>query len=86
MNPFNAHPHDQGISYSAHLLFAAGIAIRLMHSVIVFALHGLFPFIGIRRELDLEATILFLHQQNNWIENQKLHAQPQANEQWERAA
>jgi hypothetical protein len=87
MNPFSAHPQEQGISYTAHLIFAMGIAIRLMHSVIAFALHGLFPFIGIRKELDLEATTRFLQQQNNWIENQKTRVKPEedVDEHWGRA-
>ena len=75
MNPFTAHPHEQGISYFEHLEFALGIAMRLLNTVIAFALHAIFPFIDISRELDLEATTDFLNEQNDWIESAKT-AQP----------
>jgi len=68
---FLAHPHHQGVSYFTHLLFAMGIAIQLGHRMIAFALHAVFPFIDIPRSLDLEATTLYLQEQNGWIENQK---------------
>jgi type 1 glutamine amidotransferase len=71
MNPFSAHPNQQGISYTEHLLFAMGIAIRLFRSVFAFAAHGIFPFIDIRPSLDLEATMKFLEKENDWIENMK---------------
>jgi hypothetical protein len=86
MNMFNAHPQEQGITYSDHLRFALGIAIRLLHCVIAFALHAIFPFIGIRRALDLEATTRFLRKQNNWIESrEKPQPRTHNNEQWEQA-
>lgn len=69
MNPFKIHPHKQGISYSEHLLFAMGIAIRLFRSVIAFTLHALFPFIDIKRTLDLQETVNFILERNSWIEN-----------------
>jgi hypothetical protein len=83
MNPFNAHPQKQGISYTAHLGFAMGIAIRLSRSVIAFAAHAIFPFIDIRSDYDLEATSCFLRERNLWIEGKKQdqqmadHAVPQ---------
>ena len=71
MNPFNEHPHQQGISYLQHMSFAIGISSRLFRSVIAFTLHAIFPFIDIQRSLDLEATARFIQEQNNWIENSK---------------
>jgi hypothetical protein len=71
MNPFNTHPQQQGISYFTHLCFALGIAVRLLHSVIVFAAHGVFPFINIPREQDLDAITHYLQQRNRWIESKK---------------
>jgi hypothetical protein len=71
MNPFSAHPHEQGITYLAHFVFAMGIALRLLHSVVAFATHAVFPFIGIDRSLDLTATSRFLQEQNDWIEGSK---------------
>jgi len=71
MNPFNTHPHKQGISYWAHFAFAAGIAMRLIQSVLAFVTHAVFPFIGIDKSLDLEMTIRFLQEQNDWIEGGK---------------
>ena len=72
MNPFIQHPQEQGISYTEHLVFAMSIASRLMHSVMAFALHAVFPFIDIRPSLDLEATALFILQKNDWISNAKI--------------
>lgn len=71
MNIFTAHTQEQGVTYLEHMIFALGIASRLFSSVIAFALHGIFPFINIRKELDLEATAEFINQQNDWIEGMK---------------
>ena len=75
MNIFTAHTQEQGVTYLAHLLFALGIAARLFGSVVAFALHGIFPFIDITKELDLEATADFINQQNQWIEGMKKTSQ-----------
>ncbi|MEJ2181521.1 MAG: DUF6356 family protein [Gammaproteobacteria bacterium] len=72
MNIFNEHPQKQGISYMAHLIFAMRVAVRLFNGVAVFASHAIFPFIPIGRSLDLEATIIFLQEQNDWIETKKM--------------
>ena len=85
MNPFIVHPYHQGISYWAHFAFAMGIALRLLQSVVAFAAHAVFPFIGIDRSLDLEATSRFLQGQNDWIEGQKPGLAPlssAADQQW----
>lgn len=71
MNIFTKHTQQQGVTYLEHLFFAVGIAIRLFNTVIAFTLHGIFPFIDIRKDLDLEATARFINAQNNWIEGQK---------------
>ena len=71
MNIFTKHTQQQGVTYFEHMIFAVGIAIRLFSSVIAFALHGIFPFIDIRKELDLEATARFINAKNKWIEGQK---------------
>lgn len=71
MNIFTRHTQQQGVTYFEHLYFATGIAIRLATSVIAFALHGIFPFIDIRKELDLEETARFINEKNDWIEEQK---------------
>ena len=71
MNIFTAHTEEQGVGYIEHMIFALAIAFRLFRSVIVFAAHGIFPFVHIRKELDLEATMAFLNQQNDWIERKK---------------
>ena len=75
MNIFTEHTHEQGVTYMEHLIFATGIAARLFSSVIAFVLHGIFPFIDISKELDLEATTQFLSEQNDWIEGMKHHKQ-----------
>ena len=71
MNPFTAHTHAQGVTYVEHWFFALGIAGRLMISVIAFALHGIFPFIDIAKHHDLEATMAYLNERNEWIESQE---------------
>ena len=71
MNIFTAHTAAQGVTYVEHLVFALRIAARLSRSVIAFTLHAIFPFIGIRKEHDLEATAAFILEQNDWIESQE---------------
>ena len=68
MNPFTSHPHRQGIGCFEHCCFASGIACRLFVSAAAFAVHALFPFLSISRELDLEATAEFIGERNAWIE------------------
>ncbi|MCW8922669.1 MAG: DUF6356 family protein [Gammaproteobacteria bacterium] len=75
MNPFTQHTQQQGVTYIEHLLFAAGIAWRLLNSVFAFAVHAIFPFIDIDKTLDLEATANYLQERNHWIEHAKLHEQ-----------
>ena len=72
MNPLTAHPQEQGISYLEHWFFAIGIAYRLIASAILFALHAVLPFITIAPRYDLEATIAYLEERNNWIETAKV--------------
>jgi hypothetical protein len=45
-----------------------GIALRILSSAFVFALHAILPFIHIKRRLDLEATSAFLGERNQFIE------------------
>jgi hypothetical protein len=71
MNPFTEHTQQQGVGYWEHWGFAMGIACRLMISVLAFAIHAMFPFIGIEKKHDLEATTGFLVEQNDWIESAK---------------
>ena len=71
MNIFTTHTREQGVTYVEHLVFALRIATRLFGSVIAFTLHAIFPFIGIRKELDLEATAAFILEQNDWIESRE---------------
>lgn len=71
MKLFTEHTQKQGVTYMEHLVFAVGIAVRLLISAIVFLLHGILPFVDIRKELDLEATRDYLDEQNDWIEGMK---------------
>jgi len=71
MKLFTEHTEKQGVSYTEHLIFAVSIAGRLFSSAGIFLLHGIFPFIDIRKELDLEATRDYLNEQNEWIEGMK---------------
>ena len=71
MNIFTTHTEAQGVTYVEHLVFALRIAARLCRSVIAFTFHAIFPFIGIRKEYDLEATAAFILEQNDWIESQE---------------
>ena len=71
MNIFTAHTQKQGVTYIEHLIFAMRIALRLSNSVIAFSLHAIFPFIDIKKNLDLEETVRFINVQNKWIEGMK---------------
>ena len=71
INIFTEHTQQQGVTYLEHMFFAICIAIRLANSVIAFTLHGIFPFIDIKTDLDLEATARFISAKNNWIEHKK---------------
>jgi len=71
MNIFIKHTQQQGVTYWEHMVFAVGIAARLSNSVVAFTLHGVFPFIDIKKELDLEATARFIKEKNGWIEGKK---------------
>lgn len=71
MNPFTTHTRQQGVTYVEHGFFAMGIAYRLLLSVIAFAVHALMPFISIMPEHDLEATMAYLKERNDWIETAK---------------
>lgn len=71
MNIFTVHTKQQGVSYFEHMLFAMGIAYRLLRSVIAFSLHAVFPFLKIKTEVDLESTAAFIKKRNNWIELKK---------------
>ena len=71
MKYFTEHTQEQGVTYLEHMVFAIGIAKRLANSVIAFTLHAIFPFIDIKKELDLEETARFIELQNDWIEGKK---------------
>lgn len=71
MKSFTEHTQAQGLSYLAHWCFAIGVAWRLMNSVFTFTLHAFFPFMQIERRLDLEATMEFIKERNEWIKNSK---------------
>ena len=72
MNPFTEHTQVQDLSYSEHWFFAIGVAWRLLNSAFAFTLYPIFfPFIHIERRLSFEATMDFLIEQNDWLENFK---------------
>ena len=75
MKIFTEHTQKQGVTYTEHLFFAIGIAKRLANCVIAFTLHAIFPFIDIKKELDLEETARFIELQNDWIEGKKQNKQ-----------
>jgi len=78
MNPFIAHPHRQGVTYFEHWHFAMGISLRLLMSVLAFAVHAMLPSISIKPRFDLEATAAFLTERNRWIETARdtAHREP----------
>jgi len=71
MNPFTSHTQQQGVTYLEHGRFAMGITYRLFISVVAFATHAILPFIAIKPEHDLEATVAYLKERNDWIESAK---------------
>jgi len=78
MKIFTEHTQKQGVTYMEHLIFAIGIAKRLANCVIAFTLHAIFPFIDIKKELDLEETARFIALQNDWIESKKHETQQES--------
>lgn len=71
MNPITEHTQAQDLSYLEHWFFAMGVAWRLLNSEFAFTLYAIFPFIHIERRLNFEATMDFLNEQNDWLENFK---------------
>lgn len=74
MNPFTTHTQQQGVTYVEHWYFAIGIAYRLLISVLAFTAHAILPFIPIKPQHDLEATVAYLEERNHWIESAKRSA------------
>ena len=74
INPFIAHTQQQGVTYVEHWYFA----YRLLTSVVAFAAHAILPFIPIKPEHDLEATVAYLKERNDWIESAKRTAHSDA--------
>jgi hypothetical protein len=79
MSAFFEHPYKQGLTYLWHLVFAMGIAWRLLCSVLAFSLHAVLPFISIKPRLDLEATSAFLLERNHFVETAAATAHGQVN-------
>jgi hypothetical protein len=69
MNPLTDHPYQQGITYTEHRRFAAGIAGRLLASGVAFIVHAVLPFVPIGSRLNLESTAEYVLERNRWIEN-----------------
>ena len=64
-NPFTEHPRQTvNESWSIHCYFAVGVGIRLIFTSLIFIVHGIFPFIGIPKWLNLEESIRFLAREN----------------------
>jgi hypothetical protein len=79
MSAFFEHPYKQGLTYFLHLVFATGIAWRLLCSVLAFSLHAVLPFISIKPRFDLEATSAFLLERNHYVETAAATAHGLAN-------
>jgi len=79
MSAFFEHPYKQGLTYFLHLVFAIGIAWRLLSSVLAFSMHAVLPFISIKPRLDLEATSDFLLERNHFVETAAATAHGLAN-------
>ena len=71
-NPFTKHPRENaGENWWQHCQFAIGVGFRLIFTSLIFILHGIFPFIEIPRWLNLEESIRFLKQENEYRESSK---------------
>ena len=72
INPFTNHPRRcSDETWWQHCQFALGVGVRLIITAIIFMLHGIFPFVQIPRWLNLEESIRFLKQENEYRENHK---------------
>lgn len=70
MNPFTAHTAAGSHLYRT-LVLCHGHCYRLLTSVVAFAAHAILPFIPIKPEYDLEVTVAYLNERNNWIKSAK---------------
>ena len=64
MKSFTEHPETVGENWLQHCKFSCGVGIRLLASSILFIIHGLFPFISIPEQLNLDYTSKWLEVKN----------------------
>ena len=69
VNPFTNHPRKcSNESWWQHFQFAFSVGFRLIFTSIIFMIHGIFPFVSIPKWLNLEESIRFLKQENEYRE------------------
>lgn len=62
------HLHNNNETYFSHLKFATIIGLTLLLRGSIFILHGLFPFCGVPKKLNLENTRDKLNKWNSHVE------------------
>ena len=45
MNAFTKHPHDVGMNYFQHMLFAFSVVGKLVFACLACSVHAFFPFL-----------------------------------------
>ena len=64
-NPFTKHPKESvGETWWEHCKFSTGIGIRLFTTSLYFIIHGLFPFIELKKKYNLEDSSEWLFNKN----------------------
>jgi len=61
MSLFTKHPATINETWWGHFKFSFGIGIKLFVSAMLFIIHGIFPFVTIPEQLNLENM-------SNWLE------------------
>lgn len=64
MKLFTEHPSTVKETWWQHCKFSMGVSCRLFASSIFFIIHGLFPFITIPKQINLEYTAGWLEIQS----------------------
>lgn len=56
IDAFTSHPREAGENYFEHLLFTINMAIRVLACGIVLVIHGLLPFLFVKKASNMMKT------------------------------
>jgi len=70
------HLKDNRTTYRAHLCFAAGVALRLIPTVVLLLLHAVFPMLKMPKALSLSGASDYLFDKDYEIRQRILGIDP----------